>query len=181
MNKRPEMRKRMERQLQDAANDPQKLQRLGQRLGMTPDQLGQLGDRMGVQGCGPNGCGPRDAAGPAGQNASACGPGGCGPKGAAAEGGQAPAGGAAEGAGGEGGGLDLQQIMDFITNLIQGGGGAGDAKAGGQDLMKQIEQAQSLEELQQILAQAGDPSQLPPELQQAVVQKAQQLGAGAVA
>ncbi|MCB9648808.1 MAG: hypothetical protein H6730_19740 [Deltaproteobacteria bacterium] len=62
-------------------------------------------------------------------------------------------------------------------------GGAQDAGAAGegdpnQQLLAQIQGAQSLDELQQVLQQAGvDPQQLPPQVQQAVQAKAAQLGA----
>ncbi len=185
MKRSPPTQNRMMRSLQDAAGNPQKLQQLRDRFGMDANQLGKLGDRMGVPGCGPNGCGPKAPGSPAAD--SPCGPQGCEPKAgpqqraAAQEAGDpsaAPAGAEGAAAGQEAGtSLDIHQIMEFIKNLVQGAGEQQGAADPTQQLMDQIDQAQSLEELQQILQQAGDPRQLPPEVQRAIAQKAQALGA----
>ena len=161
--------------LQNSRNDPAALQKVADGFGMSREELGKLGDQLGVSGCGPHGCGPKT---------STCGPEGCGPKGGAGQeagdaGGAAGAaqGGEAGAAGGEGQGLDLNQILDFIKQLIQGGGEQGQDPQ--QQLLDQVQQAGSIEELAQVVQQAGDPQQLPPEVQQAIAQKAQQLGVAA--
>jgi hypothetical protein len=66
--------------------------------------------------------------------------------------------------------------------MIQGGQQAGgEQQGGGEDPLKQIEAAQSMEDLkaavQPLVEQAGgDPSQLPPEIVQAIQKKVQELG-----